>query len=108
MFSLFKSKPQPKVEPIQNGDDERLRAYIPRAERENSFKAAVVTFPTGYKARGIVVDYSATGVRIRFQTIEHLPEVVTLSVPGLNMTAQARLVWSDRIDYGLEFLQPLS
>lgn len=108
MFSLFKSKPQPKVEPIQSGDEERLRAYIPRAERENSFKEAVITFPTGYKTRGIVVDYSATGVRVRFQTVEHLPDVVMLSVPGLNMTTKARMVWHDRIDYGLEFLQPPS
>ena len=102
MFGFLKRKNN-EVEDFEN-DDDSLKAYIPRSERESAYKEASITFPTGYKVRGIVMDHSDGGVRIRFMNVEHLPDFVQLDVPALKIHTQARVAWHDSIDYGLEFL----
>lgn len=108
MFGLFKkNKPENHTDFSKDEDDE-LKAYIPREQREHSYKEAQIKFPTGYVCRGIVVDYSEGGVRMRFQNIEYLPEFVHLSVPSLRLNCKVRVAWHDTIDYGLEFCEPVN
>lgn len=105
MFGLFKRR---KEEDDFSLDRETsLKAYISRAERENAYKEAKVVSVTGYAVRGIVIDYSDTGVCMRFQNVEYLSEYVELIIPGLKVHTRARVVWHDRIDYGLEFCEPI-
>lgn len=106
MFGFLKRREKEEEQQDFSLDQgESLKAYIPRETRENSYKEASVTFPSGYKLRGIVIDYSEGGVRMRFMNVEHLPEIVDLSIPSLNVHCQARVAWHDTIDYGLEFIE---
>ncbi len=107
MFNFFRKRHKEEEE-FDVSNDNALKAYIQRDDRENSYKEASVTFPSGYTIRGIVVDHSEGGVRMRFQNMEALPEIVDLNVPALNIKTKARVAWNDTIDYGLEFLKPVA
>ena len=104
MFGLFKR--QTPVQDFEEDESPSLKAYLPREERENVYKEASITFPTGYRCRGIVLDYSEGGVRMRFQNVEHLPDFVQIDIPALKIRTQARVAWRDTIDFGLEYLEP--
>lgn len=105
MFSFFRKNR--KNDDFENQQDDSLKAYIPRHERANTYKEAKITFPSGYSCRGIVVDMSEGGVRMRFQNNEHLPDYVDLNIPSLNIHTRVRVAWRDTIDYGLEFCEPV-
>lgn len=105
MFGFLKRRE--KEDDFSLDRNESLKAYIPREERENSYKEALITTNTGYKVRGIVLDHSEGGVRMRFKTIEALPEIVYISIPAFNIHTRARVAWQDTIDYGLEYIEPL-
>lgn len=103
MFGFLKSKKE-EILPPKEGDGTSLRAVLPRPARESAYKEATINTQSGVRYRGIVVDHSTTGVRIRFQSVEPLPDVVNLSVPGLHFKGTARVVWRDMVDFGLEFI----
>ncbi|MAT35890.1 MAG: hypothetical protein CMK06_12255 [Ponticaulis sp.] len=104
MFGLFKKRQElPKIDP-GSASEQSLRAVLPRAERQNSYKEIHVTTNTGYKLRGIVVDHSDTGMRVRFQSIETLTPTVKVVVPGLKIRGNAELVWQDATDIGLRLI----
>lgn len=105
MFGFLKRRE--KEEDFSTDQNNSLKAYIPRAERENSYKEALITTGTGYKVRGIVIDYSEGGVRMRFKTIETLPDVVDISIPAFDIHTRARVAWQDTIDFGLEYIEPV-
>ena len=106
MFGLFKKNRQ-QEENFSEQPEDGLKAYIPREERENAYKEAKITFPSGYSVCGIVLDLSEGGVRMRFQNVEFLPDYVDISIPSLNIQTRARVAWHDTIDYGLEFCEPV-
>ena len=103
MFGFLKSRKE-EILPERESDGSTLRAVLPRPVRESSYKEAVLTTNTGIKYRGIVIDHSQTGVRIRFQSIEPLPDLVHLNISGLHYKGSARVVWRDTVDFGLEFV----
>lgn len=75
-----------------------------RAEREGSYRVAKITYPSGYVRKGIVVDLSATGARIRFSERGELPDRVTLRIQGLSGLRDAEKVWQETHDAGVRFL----
>ena len=104
MFGLFKSrKSVPEIEP-GSASEQSLSAVIPRSERYNSYKEVHVTTSTGYHTRGIVIDHSETGLRVRFQSMEALSDIIHIHVSGLNIRGTARVVWQDACDFGFEIL----
>jgi hypothetical protein len=44
-----------------------------RAERAKVYREAAVAYDSGYRRKGIVLDYTSKGVRLRFPTNESLP-----------------------------------
>lgn len=78
----------------------------PREERINSWKVAKVFSTFGYSVEGVVLDHSSTGLRLRFRTIESLPELVHVRVSDLKIDVTARIVWTDHSDIGVEFVGP--
>tara|TARA_Y100000052_G_scaffold22253_2_gene22925 strand:- start:27140 stop:27481 length:342 start_codon:yes stop_codon:yes gene_type:complete len=104
MFGLFKArKPLPEIEP-GSASESQLHAVLPRAERENCYKEIHVISSTGYHCRGIVIDQSDTGIRIRFQSHETLTDYVTLNCPDLKIKGAGRVAWQDGVDIGIEIL----
>lgn len=104
MFGLFKNRKElPEIEP-GSASESQLRAVLPRAERENCYKEIHVISSTGYHTRGIVIDQSDSGIRIRFQSHESLTDYVTLNCPELNIKGAGRVAWQDGVDMGIEIL----
>ena len=107
MFGLFKNKKheEDEIDALPEREpEEPLRAVLPREQRVNSYKEAHITTDGGYKVRGIVVDHSPSGLRIRFQSHETLPEIIQLRVPDLSIKGFDRIVWQDRTDFGVEMI----
>ena len=107
MFGLFKKHKSDDdgtdaLPPRESG--EQLRAVLPRQERISSYKEVHITTDSGYQVRGIVIDHSETGLRIRFQSYETLPEIIKLKVPALSINGMGRIVWQDQSDFGVQMI----
>jgi len=74
-----------------------------RWERSNTYKPCTVIYPSGFKRRGVVMDLSNRGVRIRFTERAGLPDNVQVSVDGGSGPRNATVAWTDHIDAGLRF-----
>lgn len=73
------------------------------ADRDGTYKVATVTYPSGYVRKGVVVDRSETGVRVRFHTRGELPDHVHIAVEGFGGRKLARVAWQDVHEAGLAF-----
>lgn len=76
----------------------------PRPVRAMVYREASVTYDSGYVRRGIVLDYSDTGVRLRFQTNERLPAIVTLQAKSVGLNGPARVIWQENSEVGLSLI----
>lgn len=95
---LFRSrKPEPPApEPVAEPEP-----VAPRQSREAVYREAFVTYDSGYKRKGIVLDHSDNGVRLRFPTNERLPENVILNAKSVNLHGPAKVVWQNGPEVGL-------
>ena len=75
-----------------------------RTKREGAYRVAKITYPSGYIRKGIVVDLSTAGARIRFSERGELPGRVTLRIQGLSGLHEAETVWQESHDAGVRFL----
>ncbi len=57
----------------------------------------------GYCRRGVVLDHSDQGVRVRLQSRESLPDQIELHVPALSIKRKAKIIWRDGVDIGVAF-----
>lgn len=73
-------------------------------ERPATYKVVTVTYPTGYVRKGIVVDISQTGARLRFSQRGGLPERVKLRIEGKPGAFEADVVWQEDSDAGVRFV----
>ena len=76
----------------------------PRPLRGTSYREASVIYESGYTRKGIVLDYTATGVRLRFPTNEIIPLFVTVNAAAVNVKGQARVIWQKGSEVGLALL----
>ena len=76
----------------------------PRAVRDDTYVECAVSTGPGHLERGIVVDVSETGARIRFYSRWTLPGRVRISAPRLGLDREAEVVWQDFNEAGLKFL----
>ncbi|MDX1291753.1 MAG: PilZ domain-containing protein [Hyphomonas sp.] len=74
----------------------------PRPVRASVYREANIIYESGYKRRGIVLDYSDNGVRLRFPTNEGMPEFVTLQAKGVGLNGPARVVWQKGSEAGFQ------
>lgn len=73
----------------------------PRPVRGMSYREAYVIYESGYRRKGVVLDYSNSGVRVRFPTNERLPTEVLLNAKAVGIQGQARVVWQEGSEAGL-------
>ena len=100
MFNnLFKSKKSAASAPAA----ERVERMV-APSRASVYREANVVYDTGYKRRGIVLDHSDTGVRLRFPTNEGMPEFVTLNAIGVGIVGPARVVWQKGSEAGFQLV----
>lgn len=55
---------------------------------------------------GVILDISATGVRVRFRDRGELPDLVKIKASRIGLNRFARVVWQRTPDAGLEFAMP--
>lgn len=72
------------------------------ADRQGTYKVVSVTYPSGYQRRGVIVDMSKTGLRIRFSQRGELPGQVSLKIEGMAGTHTASTVWQETYEAGLK------
>ncbi len=75
-----------------------------RARRDGTYKVVTVTYPTGYVRKGVAVDISDTGVRVRFFQRGELPSRVELKIDGQSGKRTADVVWQETHDAGFKFV----
>lgn len=83
--------------------DRMLPSVAPRAERVSTYADCTVYYAGAYAVSGILVDYSASGARIRFRHRHALPDCVRIVCPRYNIDRDARVVRRLDFDVGLQF-----
>lgn len=95
------NKPKPvepaRVEQVVAANDDKARPV-----RAPVYREATVMYDSGYKRRGIVLDYTHNGVRVRFPTTERLPETVLLQAKAVGLEGMAEVVWQRGAEAGLQ------
>lgn len=76
----------------------------PRPVRSMVYREASVVYESGYVRKGIVLDYSDRGVRLRFSTNEALPRLLTLNARAVGVQGMAEVVWQKGSEVGLKLL----
>ena len=77
------------------------RPNMARQERAKVYREAAVSYDSGYRRKGIVLDYSSKGARVRFPTNESLPPIVFLHARAVGLEGPARVVWQHGLEAGL-------
>jgi len=77
---------------------------VPRPVRAMVYREASVTYESGYVRKGIVLDYSDQGVRVRFPTNETLPKFLTLHARSVGVEGVAQVIWQKGSEAGLKLL----
>jgi hypothetical protein len=65
------------------------------------YREAYITYESGYRRRGVVMDFTDAGLRIRFPTNELLPSVVTVNARAVGLSGEADVIWQAGSDAGL-------
>ena len=103
MFGGLKKKSRNKA-PVQTVKVPDLPTELRFAPRRDTFADMKLQTSSGRDLKGIVLDVSQTGARLRFVAADSLTEMVRIDVPRLNLRKRARVRWKTRTDVGVEFL----
>ncbi len=74
------------------------------SDRVGTYKVATMVYPSGYSRKGVVVDRSPTGVRVRSMERTNMPDRLRLSIEGTNGHFEVEVIWQDGVEAGLRFL----
>lgn len=101
MFGLFKSnKKQADAEIAEPEVVERRRS-----DRSNVFADAVAISNNGhYRKKGVALDLSSDGTRIRFENGDSLVDGMEVKIARYGIKRRARMRWRTRTDVGVEFV----
>jgi len=94
-----------KPEPAEDTQDVPEKPVEHRVtDRAGTYKVVTVTYPSGYIRKGIVVDLSPTGARLRFSQRGELPPSFELRIEGLSGVRRGDVVWQETHDAGIKFV----
>lgn len=101
MFGLFRrNKGQGDTVEVATEPVERRAS-----ERRDTYADAVALSDTGhFLKKGIALDLSANGSRLRFENGDNLNRGLVVSIARYGIKRRARLRWRTRTDIGVEFL----
>lgn len=78
------------------------------APRKDSWAECSLMSAEGAQWKGVIIDVSRLGARVRFRHRSQLPGRVRIVSPRYKLNRIARVVWQDDSDAGLEFEAPKS
>jgi hypothetical protein len=98
---LFGSR---KTAPVESARVDQVATAVPdsaRPVRVQVYREAYVTYESGYRRKGVVMDFTDTGLRIRFPTNERLPTTVSVNARSVGLEGEADVVWQKNTEAGL-------
>jgi len=98
---LFGSKKPASVEPARVSQVATATPDSARPVRVPVYREAYITYESGYRRRGVVMDFADNGLRIRFPTNERLPAIVSVNARCVGMEGEADVVWQKGTEVGL-------
>lgn len=103
---LFANRKPGKVAPsrIEDVTSSRRSEDFARPLRAQVYREATVTLESGYARKGIVLDYSDSGLRIRFPTNEAMPRFLTVNARSVGIAGLAQVVWQKDSEVGLKLI----
>ena len=102
MFNWLKKQDDPVTEASPQVAETPERRT---AQRENTYANIVAVSEHGsYKRRGIVLDLSDTGARVRLEAGDTLVDGMTVKIARYGIARKAKTRWKTRMDVGLEFV----
>lgn len=102
LASRFRRSAPSEPAPVEVPPERRL------SQRQRAYVNCSVTFTSGFVSRGVLIERSLRGARVRFAHKPGLPDTVCFRMEGLGHDVPARVVWQDDCDAGLAFAQPRS
>ena len=103
---LFGSRKTGTVDPsrIATAAAPNTNEDFARPIRAHVYREATITMESGYSRKGIVLDYTDTGLRIRFPTNESLPRFLTVNARTVGLSGRAQVVWQEGPEVGLKLV----
>jgi len=103
MFGWFKkSGPEAVKVDLSTPEESQERRAV---ERRNTYADIVAVSDGGRnKKRGIVLDLSDTGARVRLEGGDKIVDGMTLKIPRYGITCQAEARWTRHNDIGIVFV----
>ena len=83
---------------------QQVAAAVPgraRPLRTHVYREAYITYESCYRRKGVVMDFTNAGLRIRFPTNELLPSVVTVNARAVGLSGEADVIWQQGSEVGL-------
>jgi len=83
---------------------QQVAAAVPgraRPLRTHVYREGCITSESGYRRRGVVMDFTDAGLRMRFPTNELLPSVVTVNARAVGLSGEADVIWQKHSEVGL-------
>ena len=101
MFGLFgRNNKSEELEDVAEAPVDRRAS-----ERSDTYADAVALTPKGrFLKKGIALDLSANGTRLRFENGDSLNDGMVVSIARYGIKRRARMRWRTRTDVGVEFL----
>lgn len=89
---------------IEDVTSSRRSEGYARPLRAQVYREATVTLESGYTRKGIVLDYSETGLRIRFPNNETMPRQLSVNARSVGISGRAQVVWQKGSEVGLKLI----
>jgi len=89
---------------VESARVHQVAAAVPdsaRPVRVHVYREAYITYESGYRRKGVVLDFTETGLRIRFPTSERIPTIVTVNARSVGIEGEADVVWQKNTEVGL-------
>ena len=101
MFGLFQKKKNAEETVVSEPEAQERRA----SERRNVYADAVAISNNGrFLKKGVALDLSANGSRLRFENGDSLVDGMVVSIARYGIKRPARMRWRTRTDVGIEFI----
>lgn len=102
---MFKWFGRDKKELVETPEAEEETVERRNAERSDVYADAVTMTERGkFLKKGVALDLSRDGTRIRFENGDSLLDGMVVSIARYGIKRRARMCWRTRTDVGIEFL----
>ena len=102
MFGWFKRAKEPEIEVEEEAEAVERRI----APRNATYADVVAKSNSGrYLKRGIALDLSSNGARLRFENGDSLCDGMIVNISRYGVKRRGKMRWRTRTDVGIEFIE---